>query len=98
MHDMKGFKWRSPGEGTFRLLRYSEGVKFFQFWRHRQLLEEDIISGLVLRGDSTGLSWRWLNPEFEDGPSDYRHAVRFKSPVQARRFYNEWNSSQVGSG
>ena len=93
MLDMEDFKWRSLGEGTYRLLRHSEGAKFFQFWRRRQLLVDDFVSGLVLRGGSKGLSWRWRNPEFEDGPSDYRHAVRFQSPVQARRFYDEWNSS-----
>ena len=93
MLDMVDFKWRSLGEGTYRLLRHSEGAKFFHFWRRRQLLVEDFVSGLVLRGGSKGLSWRWRNPEFEDGPSDYRHAVRFQSPVQARRFYDEWNSS-----
>ena len=95
MLDMVDFKWRSLGEGTYRLLRSSEGAKnfHFQFWRRRQLLIDDHISGLVLRGGSQGLSWRWRDPEFEDGPSDYRHAVRFQSPVQARRFYDEWNSS-----
>ena len=93
MLDMVDFNWRSLGEGTFRLLLHSEGAKFFQFWRRRQLLVEDVISGLVLRSGSKGLSWRWRNPEFEDGPSDYRHAVRFQSPVLARRFYDEWNSS-----
>ena len=79
MLDMVDFKWRSLGEGTYRLLRHSEGAKFFQFWRRRQLLVDDFVSGLVLRGGSKGLSWRWRNPEFEDGPSDYRHAVRFQS-------------------
>ena len=95
MLDMVDFKWRSLGEGTYRLLRSSEGAKnfHFQFWRRRQLLVEDVISGLVLRGGSKGLSWRWRDPEFEDGPSDYRHAVRFQSPVQARIFYEKWNSS-----
>ena len=93
MLDMEDFKWRSLGEGTFRLLRYSTGSKCFQFWRHRQLLVDDDISGLALGGSSKGLSWRWRNPEFEDGPSDYRHAVRFRSPVPARRFYDEWYSS-----
>ena len=81
MLDMEDFKWRSLGEGTFRLLRSSEGAKnvHFQFWRRRQLLVDDVISGLVLRGSSKGLSWRWRNPEFQDGPNDYRHAVRFQS-------------------
>ena len=87
------FKWRDLGVGTYGFLRDSTGATFFQFWRRRQLLEEDVISGLVLRGDSTGLTWRWRNPEFEDGPSDYRHAVRFQLPVLARRFYDTWNSS-----
>ena len=93
MLDMVDFKWRDLGVGTYRLLRHSTGVTFFQFWRRRQLLVEDVISGLVLRGDSTGLTLRWRNPEFEDGPSDYRHAVRFQLPVLARRFYDAWNSS-----
>ena len=95
MLDMVDFKGRSLGEGTYRSLRSSEGAKnvHFQFWRRRQLLVDDFVSGLVLRGGSRCLSWRWRNPEFEDGPSDYRHAVRFQSPVQARRFYDEWNSS-----
>ena len=97
-HDMAEYKWRSQGVGTFRLLRHSTGVKFLQFWRRRQLLVEDVISGLVLHSGNKGRSWRWRNPEFEDGPSDYRHAVRFQSPVQARRFYDEWNSSKVGTG
>ena len=92
-HDMAEYKWRSQGVGTFRLLRHSTGVKFFQFWRRRQLLVEDVISGLVLHSGNKGRSWRWRNPDFEDGPSDHRHAVRFQSPVQARRFYDEWNSS-----
>ena len=95
MLDMVEFKWRSLGEGTYRLLRSSEGAKnfHFQFWRRRQLLTDDCTSGLVLHGGSKGLSWWWRDPEFEDGPRDYRHAVRFQSPVQARRFYDEWNSS-----
>ena len=95
MLDMVDFKWRSLGEGTYRLLCSSEGAKnfHFQFWRRRQLLIDDYISGLVLHGGSKGLSWRWRDPEFEDTPSDYRHAVRFQSPVQARRFYDKWNSS-----
>ena len=95
MLDMVDFKWRSLGEGTYPLLGSSEGAKdfHFQFWRRRQLLVDDFVSGLVLRGGSKGLSLRWRNPEFEDGPSDYRHAVRFQSPVQASRLYDEWNSS-----
>ena len=92
-HDMAEYKWRSQGVGTFRLLRHSTGVKFFQFWRRRQLLVEDVISGLVLHSGDKGRSWRWLDPEFEDGPNDYRHAVRFQSAVQARRFHEEWYSS-----
>ena len=60
MLDMADFKWRSLGENTYRLLRHSKGAKFFQFWR------QDSVSGLVLRGGSKGLSWRWRNPEFED--------------------------------
>ena len=49
MLDMVDFKWRSLGEGTYRLLRSSEGAKnfHFQFWRRRQLLIDDYISGLV---------------------------------------------------
>ena len=95
MLDTVDFKWRSLGEGTYRLLHSSEGAKdfHFEFWRRRQLLIDDYISGLVLHGGSKGLSWRWRDPEFEDTPSDYRHPVRFQSPVQARRFYDKWNSS-----
>ena len=92
-HDMAEYIWRSQGVGTFRLLRHSTGVKFFQFWRLRQLLVEDVISGLVLLCGDKGRSWRWLDPEFKDGPNDYRHAVRFQSAVQARRFHEEWYSS-----
>ena len=97
-HDMAEYIWRSQGVGTFRLLRHSTGVKFFQFWRLRQLLVEDVISGLVLHSGDKGRSWRWLDPKFKDGPNDYRHAVRFQTPVQARRFHEEWYSSQVVRG
>ena len=92
-HDMSEYIWRSQGVGTFRLLRHSTGVKFFQFWRLRQLLVEDVVSGLVLHSGDNGRSWRWLDPELKDGPNDYRHAVRFQSAVQARRFHEEWYSS-----
>ena len=91
--DMVDYKWRSQGEGTFRLLRHSTGAKIFQLWQRRQLLTDDYISGLVLRPGQSGRSWRWRDPEFGDGPSDCRHAMRFGSPELARRVYEEWNSS-----
>ena len=87
--DVVNYKWRSQGKGTFR----SEGAEFFQFWWRKRLLTDDYISGLVLRPGQSGRTWRWHDPEYADGPSDYRHAVRFKSREQARRFHEEWNSS-----
>ena len=51
MLDMVDFKWRSLGEGTYQLLRHSEGAKFFQFRRRRQLLVGGLqFLDLVLRG------------------------------------------------
>ena len=50
------------------MLRHSEGAKFFQFWRRRQLLVEDFVSGLVLRGGSEGLSWQWPTLSSRTGP------------------------------
>ena len=54
------------------------------------LLADDFIHGLVLRPGQSGRTWRWHDPEFTDGPSDYRHAVRFASQELARRFHEEW--------
>ena len=34
--DMVEYRWRSQGEGTFRLLRQSQGAKFFQFWQKKR--------------------------------------------------------------
>ena len=81
-------RWQSRGVGTLRLLRCSEGAKFFQFWQNERLLADDVIQrigepGHVLRparGD----------PDYAGGPNDYRHAVRFASPELARRFHEEW--------
>ena len=41
--DMEDFRWQPQREGTFRLLRNSEGAKFFQFWQNEQLLVEDYL-------------------------------------------------------
>ena len=78
-------RWQSRGKGTFRLLRYSEGAKFFQFWQNERLLADDVIQRTGEPGQC-GRTWHWHDPEYADGPSECRHAVRFGSPEQARRF------------
>ena len=55
-------KWRSRGEGTFQLLRHSEGAKFFQFWQNERLLATDNVNGLVLRLGQSGRTWRFARP------------------------------------
>ena len=72
-------RWQSRGKGTFRLLRYSEGAKFFQFGQNERLLADDVIQrtgepGHVLRSARGGRTWLWHDPHYAGGPSDYRLA------------------------
>ena len=78
---MEDFRWHPQGEGTFRLLRNSEGAKFFQFWQNEQLLVEDYISGLVLRLGQSVRAWRWHNPEYADGLQSVQFLGVIDTPV-----------------
>ena len=78
--DQAPFSWCEP-------LRVPSAPSFgstMELWAH------DWIRGMVLRPVRGGRSWRWHDPVYCDGPGDCRHAVRFESPEQARRFHEEW--------
>ena len=70
---------------------------FFQFWQYEHLIIDDVVQRIgdprlvlrLVRGGGERV-WVWSDPDFEDGPSDYLHAVRFASQELGRRFHDEW--------
>ena len=79
-----------PRRRHFSAAASLRGLQVFPVLAERRVPANDNISGLVLRLGQSGRTWRWHDLEYADGPSDYRHAVRFASQELGRKFHEEW--------
>ena len=91
--EVRNYEWQPLGSGVARLVRYSDGAVFFQFWQSERLIIHDFVHPQIVlrpaRGGG-GCIFKWSDPEYADGPSDYLHAVRFASQELGRRFHDAW--------